>query len=140
MVLRHSAIRAAVCLAIFFCLSCNPKSHVEAARKATEAFHDGYNKQDYNAMFALAGPAVRKSSRLAEFADYEKGVYAKLGPLKSAQIVTYNVLYLFSGPQVRMDYKCSYEKGTATESFEINFEGDRAVIDGYRLDSPQLRQ
>lgn len=89
-------------------------------------------------MFALAGPAVRKSSSLAKFADYEKGVYAKLGALKSAQIFSYNLLYLFSGPQVRMDYKCSYAKGTATESFEINFQGDRAVIDGYRLDSPQL--
>jgi|SRR6185312_5863160 len=138
MVLRQSAARAAACLALFFCFSCNPKARVEAARKTTAAFHDGYNKQDYNAMFALAGPAVRKSSNLAKFADYEKGVYAKLGPLKSAQIATYNVLYLFSGPQVRMDYQCSYEKGTATESFEINFEGDRAVIDGYRLDSPQL--
>jgi hypothetical protein len=138
MVLRKSATRAAACVALLFCFSCNPKAHVEAARKTTEAFHDGYNKQDYNAMFALAGPTVRKSSSLAKFADYEKDVYAKLGPLKSAQIATYNVLYLFSGPQVRMDYQCSYEKGSATESFEINFEGDRAVIDGYRLDSPQL--
>lgn len=89
-------------------------------------------------MFALAGPAVRKTSSVVKFADYEKGVYAKLGALKSAKIVSYNLLYLFSGPQVRMDYNCLYEKGTATESFEINFEHDRAVIDGYRLDSPQL--
>jgi hypothetical protein len=83
---------------------------------------------------------VRKSSSPAKFADYEKDVYGKLGPLTSAQIVNYNLLYFFSGPQVRMDYKCSYAKGTATESFEINFQGDRAVIDGYRLDSPQLPQ
>jgi hypothetical protein len=136
--LRGSAARAAACIAVIFCFGCNPKSRVEAARKTTEAFHQNYNKQDYSAMFALAGPTVRKSSNLAEFTAYEKGIYAKLGPLKSTQIVNYNLLYLFSGPQVRMDYKCSYANGTATESFEINFQGDRGVIDGYRLDSPQL--
>jgi hypothetical protein len=140
MYLRRSAAGAAACLVLIFCFGCNPKSRVEAARKATEAFHDGYNKQDYGAMFSLAGPAVRKSSSLKEFAAYEKGVYAKLGPLKSAQIVNYNLLYLFSGPQVRMDYQCSYANGSGTESFEIDFQGDRAVIDSYRLDSPQLPQ
>ena len=37
-----------------------------------------------------------------------------------------------------MDYKCTYASGSAMESFEINFKGDRPQIDGYRLDSPQL--
>jgi hypothetical protein len=81
---------------------------------------------------------VRKSSSEAAFASYETDVYEKLGELKSAQVVNYNLLYLFSGPQVRMDYKCTYAKGSAMESFEINFKGDRPQIDGYRLDSPQL--
>lgn len=124
--------------ACVFYTSCNPKGKVEAARKAVEQFHDGYNKRDYAGMFQLAGPAVRKTSSEAAFAQYETGVYAKLGELKSAQIVNYNLLYLLSGPQVRIDYKCQYARGSSVESFEINFTGPRPQIDGYRLDSPQL--
>lgn len=89
-------------------------------------------------MYEHAGPAVRSSSTEADFLKYEKNVRAKLGELKSAAVANYNIIYLFSGPQVRLDYKCEFAKGTGTESFEIVFENGKGVINGYRLDSPQL--
>jgi hypothetical protein len=110
---------------------------VEAARAQVDRFHAAYNRRDYASMFELSGPSVKRTSSQAEFAKYEASVYEKLGDLRSAEIVNYNLLYLFGGPQVRIDYKCTYEKGTSTESFEVNFRNDKPQIDGYRLDSPQ---
>lgn len=89
-------------------------------------------------MYSHAGSAVRSSSTEAEFIKYEKDVRAKLGELKSADVVNYNLVYHFSGPEVRLDYKCTFANGTGVESFEVAFENDKAVINGYRLDSPQL--
>ena len=89
-------------------------------------------------MYKYAGPAVLSSSSESAFVKYEKGVREKLGELKSAELASYNLLYLLSGPQVRLDYHCRFAEGDALESFEINFKNDKPVIDGYRLDNPKL--
>ena len=91
-------------------------------------------------MYQHAGPAVRSSSTEAAFVEYEKSVRAKLGDLTSAEVANYNLIYLLSGPQVRLDYKCKFSNGTGIESFEMGFENSKAVINGYRLDSPQLEE
>jgi hypothetical protein len=91
-------------------------------------------------MYSHAGSAVRSSSTEAEFIQYERGVRATLGELKSAEVANYNLVYHFSGPEVRLDYKCTFAKGTGVESFEIAFDNGKAVINGYRLDSPELEK
>ena len=130
---------AAMLPLMIVCGSCNPRSHVEAARVAVEQFHQHYNAKQYAEMYQQGGSAVRKSSPQQDFIQYESGVREKLGEFKSAQIISYNVIYLFSGPQVRLDYHCTYANGATTESFEINFKNGRPVIDGYRIDSPLLK-
>lgn len=120
------------------CTACNPRARVEVARYAAEDFHNLYNRGDYAAMYAHAGPEVRSSTTEAAFTSYEKDVRAKLGALKSADVSNYNLTYVFSGPQVRLDYKCRFEGGDAFESFEFAFDNGRAVFNGYRLDSPKL--
>ena len=89
-------------------------------------------------MYRHAGPSVQAATPQAAFAVYETGLRSKLGDLKNADLVNYNLLYLMSGPQVRMDYNCKYALGSAVESFEVNFRKDKPQIDAYRIDSPQL--
>ena len=131
-------LRVVLLAALVFSFACNPRGRVDQARHTAEDFHERYNRQDYSGMYQHAGPAVRSSSTEAAFIKYEKDVRAKLGDLKSAEVANYNLVYLFSGPQVRLDYKCTFATGSGNESFEIVFENDKAVINGYRLDSPQL--
>ena len=130
---------AAMLLLTIVCGSCDPRSRVEAGRITVEQFHRHYNAQQYVAMYHQCGPAVHKSTPQQDFVRYEEGVRQKLGELKSAEVFNYNVLYLFHGPQVRLDYHCVYANGSTTESFEINFRNDRPLIDGYRIDSPLLK-
>ncbi len=89
-------------------------------------------------MYAYAGPSVQKETPQAAFVAYETGLRKRLGDLKTADLVNYNLLYLMSGPQVRMDYNCKYVLGNAVESFEVNFRKNQPRIDAYRIDSPQL--
>jgi hypothetical protein len=133
--LRLPAIALALLLA-----GCNPRSRVESARKAVEEFHRLYNASDFEGMYRFSGSAIRSSAPLSAFVKYERNVHDKLGSLKSAEVANYNILYLFSGPQVRLDYTCTFEKAQAVESFEINFKHDRPSIDGYRIDSPKLEE
>jgi hypothetical protein len=139
LLLREPIFRCGLLLAaLLFTFACNPRERVDLARRTTDDFHSRYNREDYSGMYGHAGSAVRSSSTEAEFTKYEKDVRAKLGELKSADVVNYNLVYHFSGPEVRLDYKCTFANGTGVESFEIAFENDKAVINGYRLDSPQL--
>jgi hypothetical protein len=132
--------RLLLCAALAYNSACNPRERVDLARRTAEDFHNRYNREDYRGMYSLAGSAVRSTSTESDFTKYEKGVRAKLGELKSAEVVNYNLVYHFSGPEVRLDYKCTFANGTGAESFEIAFEDGKAVINGYRLDSPQLEK
>jgi hypothetical protein len=120
------------------CNACNPRARVELARHAAEDFHNLYNHADYARMYTHTGPAVRSSTTETAFVSYEKDVRAKLGALTSADVSNYNLTYVLSGPQVRLDYQCRFEGGHAFESFEFGFDHGRPVINGYRLDSPKL--
>ena len=119
---------------------CNPRGHVEAAERAVKVFHDRYNSQRYEAIYDEAGPAFRASASKRDFIAYEANSHEKLGELKSAEIANYNILYLFSGPQVRLDYNSQFSNGHAVESFEIHFKNDKPLVDAYRIDTPLLEE
>jgi len=120
--------------------ACNPRGHIEAAERAAKVFHDRYNAQQYDAIYDEAGPAFRASASKRDFVAYEANSHEKLGDLKSADIANYNILYLFAGPQVRLDYNSQFANGDAVESFEIHFKNDKPVIDAYRIDTPLLAE
>jgi hypothetical protein len=120
------------------CGSCNPRSRVEAARVAVEQFHRHYNAQQFTEMYKQVGPAVHQSTSQEEFTRYQEGLRRKLGEFQSAEIINYNIIYLFRGPQVRLDYHCTYANAVTTESFEVHFRNGGPVIDAYRVDSPLL--
>ena len=121
------------------CAGCNPKGRTEEARRLADTFHSRYQANDYPGMYALGGRAVQKSATQDRFVAYQKDVHARLGDLLSAEVGNFNLLYVLTGPQVRLDYRLKFAKGTAAESFEITWEQSRAVISGYRLDSPLLQ-
>lgn len=129
-----------ISITAFFLSACNPRRHIEAAESAVKRFHDRYNSQQYYAIYDESGPAFRASASKRDFVRYETNAHEKLGDLKSAEIANYNILYLFSGPQVRLDYNSHFSSGHAVESFEINFKNNNAVIDAYRIDTPLLAE
>lgn len=129
-----------VIVPVLFLGACNPRAHVESARKTVEEFHRLYNANDFAALYRFTGSAVRSSTSLTDFVKYEQNVHTNLGELRSAEIKNYNILYLLRGPQVRLDYNSTFQNGGAIESFEINFRHNQPSIDGYRIDSPKLEK
>jgi hypothetical protein len=119
---------------------CNPRGHIEAAERAVKVFHQRYNSQQYDAIYDEAGPSFRASASKRDFVAYEANSHEKLGELKSSDIANYNILYLFSGPQVRLDYNAQFLNGHAVESFEVHFKDDKPLIDAYRIDTPLLEE
>jgi len=136
MVVKRLWLLANVC--VLFLAGCNPRSRVESARSAVEQFHRLYKAGDFAGMYRSTGSPVRSSTPAVDFVKYEQNVRQKLGELKSEEVASYNVLYLLSGPRVRLDYSCTFQNGKAVESFEINFKHGQPSIDGYRIDSPVL--
>ena len=69
---------------------------------------------------------------------YESRVKTKLGDFQSSQVTTFNVLYLLTHAQVRLDYDSVFKLGKAKEVFELRQGNGNTSMVGYRIDSPRL--
>ena len=134
-------LRLFACLAlVLLCAAgaCDPRGRIEAAQRAADEFHRRYSAQQYAEIYQNTTSVFRNSASQQDFENYEKDVQAKLGTIKSTDLNNYSVLYLFTGPMVRLDYQTTFAKGHAAESFEVRFKDGKPVIESYRIDNPLL--
>ncbi|MGA7412771.1 MAG: hypothetical protein WBW33_19995 [Bryobacteraceae bacterium] len=128
---------AAVVLAVCLC-ACSPKADVEAGSRLVDQFHADFNAARYAEIFNGADPEFRKEAKLEDFVKYESLVKTKLGDFQSSQVTNFNVLYLLTHVQVRLDYDCVFKLGKAKEVFELRQGNGKTSMVGYRIDSPLL--
>ena len=120
-----------------FC-SCSPKADIEAGSKLVDQFHANFNAGRYAEIYSGADAEFRKDAKLEDFVKYETLVKSKLGDFQSSQVTNFNVLYLLTHAQVRLDYDCVFKLGKAKEVFELRQANGKTGMVGYRIDSPML--
>ena len=125
-------------LALAGICACSPKADVEAGRKLVDDFHTDFNAGRYEEIYNVADPEFRKEAKLEDFVKYESMVKAKLGGFQSLQVTNFNVLYLLTHAQVRLDYDSVFKLGKAKEVFELRQGNGKTSMVGYRIDSPLL--
>ena len=125
-------------LALAALCACSPKADVEAGNRLADRFHTDFNGGRYAEIYQGADPEFRKDTRLDDFAKYESLVKSKLGDFQSLQVTNFNVLYLLTHAQVRLDYDSVFKLGKAKEVFELRQAKGKTSMVGYRIDSPLL--
>lgn len=103
-----------------------------------DRFHADFNAGRYAEIYTGADPEFRKEAKLDDFVKYESMVKDKLGDFQSSQVTNFNVLYLFTHSQVRLDYDCVFKLGKAKEVFELRQSDGKTSLVAYRIDSPML--
>lgn len=128
----------AVLLALACLCACSPKADVEAGSRLVDQFHTDFNAGRYAEIYNGADPEFRKDTKLEDFVQYESQVKSKLGDFQSSQVTNFNVLYLLTHAQVRLDYDSVFRLGKAKEVFELRQGNGKTSMVGYRIDSPLL--
>ncbi len=103
-----------------------------------DQFHSDFNSGRYEEIYRGADPEFRKDTKLEDFVKYESLVKARLGDFQSSQVTNFNVLYLLTHAQVRLDYDSVFKMGKAKEVFELRQGNGKTSMVGYRIDSPLL--
>jgi hypothetical protein len=129
---------AAIVLALAGLCACSPKADVEAGSRLVDQFHADFNAGRYQEIYNGADPEFRKDTKLDDFVKYESLVKTKLGDFQSLQVTNFNVLYLLTHAQVRLDYDSVFKLGKAKEVFELRQGNGKTSMVGYRIDSPLL--
>jgi hypothetical protein len=122
-----------------FC-ACSPRGDLQTAEKAVDAFRTQYNASQFRLIYQATDRDFQSTAQLPEFVAYEQTVQSKLGAFQSAEVTNYNVVYVFGGSEVRLDYDSKYAKARAPETFTVKVKSGKATISGYRIDSPLLPQ
>jgi hypothetical protein len=128
---------------LVFCVvqaACSPRADVESGGKLVDKFHDDFNAGRYVEIYQGADPDFRKDAKLEDFVKFESMAKAKLGGFQSSQVTNFNVLYLLTHAQVRLDYDCVFNRGKAKEVFELKQKDGQTSMVAYRLDSPLLSE
>ena len=103
-----------------------------------DLFHTSFNAGRYAEIYNGANSDFRKEVNLEEFQKYAALVKTKLGDFQSSEVTNFNVLYLLTHAQVRLDYESVFKLGKAKEAFELRQGDGKTTMVGYRTDSPLL--
>lgn len=136
---RGLRLRAVVCcLALFALTACAPKENIQLADKAVGEFHRQLNAEAYAQIYQNADDELRASGTLESFTKFVSPGRLKLGEFQSAEMDDYHVLYDLGGPGVRLFYSSQFANGKAKEAFYYKVRKGKALLAGYRIDSPLL--
>ncbi len=103
-----------------------------------DRFHADFNASRYAEIYKGADPEFRKDTKQDDFVRYASLARSKLGDFQSSQVTNFNVLYLLTHAQVRLDYDSVFQLGKAKEVFELRQGSGKTSMVGYRVDSPLL--
>ena len=125
-------------LTLLFLSGCSPKVNIGLAETVVDQFHDKYSRDQFAEIYSSVDDDFRSSAKLPEWVAYQKSVKDTLGNFRSTELTNFNVMYVWGKSEVRLDYLSQFEKGKAQETFEVSVRRDKAVLSGYRVDSPLL--
>jgi hypothetical protein len=107
-----------------------------AAAEATQEFRQRCARGELAKIYNESGPDFRASTTEADFTKFMTGVSRKLGVWQSSKSVGVGVNVGLGGRTVNLRYNSQFEKGPAAEEFRWRFEGERAILLGYNINSP----
>lgn len=118
--------------------ACNPAKNIESGEAAVRTFHQQYNQQQFDALYAGSSQTLKESTPQPEFTRFITAVRRKLGAEVSAKRTGWNVQANTSGSFVTLTYDTKFEKGTGAETFRIRISGGKGQVEGYNVNSPAL--
>ena len=134
--MRKAVAGLAACLSL---AGCSVTKDVPAAESAIGKFHQQLNAGSFDAVYAEAGAEMKGvDNPAASFNRFLSAIHRKLGAFQTGSSTSWKDNVTTTGHYVTIDYAARYERGAADENFVFRFEGSRAILAGYHINSTAL--
>ena len=108
------------------------------ATEAVPTFHELLNSGQYDAIHATASEQFKSKYTPKKLASFLDAIHRKLGPTKSSEQRSLNLSYGTEGAIVTLTYATVFAEGDAVETFTYRLKGDKALLEGYKINSEAL--
>ena len=117
---------------------CSAKADYQAAKTATDNFHQQMAAANYAAIYDVTNSGFRANTSRETLIGFLKRINRKLGPCGEASQQGFNVNYNTGGAFVTLSYSRKCAKAELEEQFVWQIEGGKALLFRYNADSPVL--
>lgn len=101
-------------------------------------FHALFNEGKFQEIYDTSDSVFKDATTPEKMLELFDAVNRKLGKIKSTQSQTWNVKNFNLTTQAVMVQKTEFEHGTGTETFTFKIDGDKAILQGYYINSNDL--
>jgi hypothetical protein len=117
---------------------CSTEKHFQEAEHATDEFHMQFAKGNYGGMYDATGSLFKSNTSRDQLIGMLQRINRKLGTCGDPKRQGFNVNYNTNGIFVSLMYSRKCANGPLGEYFNWRIEEGKAVLYGYRADSPVL--
>ncbi len=108
------------------------------AETGVTQFHDQFNAGEFRAIYVQSGDQMKKAIQQADFVKLLEAIRHKLGTVQRTTLTGWHVNMTTFGTFASLIYSTEFSEGKGTESFSFSIADDRAMLEGYNVDSPAL--
>ena len=139
-------MRAISCAFLLTVAACNPfafwgnaTAQRDVAEQATARFHTMLDSTNYQAIWSEADPEFRNAGPQKDAIALFRMINRRFGTVQDTKLVTWNVNFSTgSGTLVRLVYRTSFSRDSATETFNWRIRDDKPALIGYNINAPAL--
>lgn len=117
---------------------CSMSADVGLAEGQVAQFHQQLDAGQLQQIYAGASDRLRKATSEQDMQALLAAVHRKLGDVKSSVRGAWSVHAGVTGTFVSLSYRTHFSEGDATERFDYQLEGDKALLAGYHINSNTL--
>ncbi|HKR77852.1 MAG TPA: DUF4019 domain-containing protein [Rhodanobacter sp.] len=132
-VLRSLLVLVAILLA-----GCSMSADVGLAERRVAQFHQQLDTGQLQQIYAGASDRLRKTTSEQDMQALLAAVHRKLGDVKSSVRGAWSIHAGVTGTFISLSYRTHFSEGDATERFDYQLEGDKALLAGYHINSNTL--
>jgi hypothetical protein len=116
---------------------CSAGQDTAATQQAVAQFHQRLDAGQFDSIYDQAGPELKAITPKAQFLPLLAAIHSRLGAVKQAKQVGWNVNYGTGGGTISLTYDTQFASGSGTEQF-IYRTGRPPLLVGYHIQSNDL--
>lgn len=117
---------------------CSMSADVGLAERQVVQFHQQLDAGQLQQIYAEASDRLRRATSEQDMQNLLAAVHRKLGDVKSSVRGAWSVHAGTTGTFISLSYQTHFSEGDATERFDYQLEGDKALLAGYHINSNAL--